>query len=82
MTFKYFTWVREREMKILLDIILHRKYNRIGHILRINCLLHDAIEGHMMEVKRVGRGRTELLDDYRNIRRHWELKEEAEDRKR
>jgi len=35
----------------------------------------------MMEVKGVGR-RTQLLDDLRNRRRYWELKEEAEDRKR
>jgi hypothetical protein len=36
----------------------------------------------MMEVKGVGRRRKQLLDDLRNRRRYWELKEEAEDRKR
>jgi hypothetical protein len=36
----------------------------------------------MMEVKRVGRRRIQLLDDLRNKRRYFELKEEAEDRKR
>ena len=35
--------------------------------------------GQMTEVKEVGRRRTQLLDDLRNIRRYWELKEEAED---
>ena len=30
--------------------------------------LHDAIEGQMMEVKGVGRRRTQLLDDLRNRR--------------
>ena len=54
--------------------------NWIGHILRKNCLLHDAIEGQMMKVKGVGR-RTQLLGDLRNRRRYWELKEGAEDRK-
>ena len=49
---------------------------------KLNCLLHDAIEGQMTEVKGVGRRRTQLLDDLRNRRRYWELKEEAEDRKR
>ena len=44
-----------------------------GYILRINCLLHDAIEG---------RRRAQLLDDLRNNRRYWELKEEAEDKKK
>ena len=29
----------------------------------------------------VGRRRIQLLDDLRNRRRYWELKEEAEDRK-
>jgi len=36
----------------------------------------------MTEVKGVGRRRTQLLDDLRNRRRYWELKEEAEDQKR
>jgi hypothetical protein len=36
----------------------------------------------MMEVKGVGRTRTQLLDDLTNRRRYWELKEEAEDRSR
>ena len=34
----------------------------------------------MTEVK--GVGRTQLLDDLRNNRRYWELKEEVEDRNR
>jgi hypothetical protein len=36
----------------------------------------------MTELKGVGRRRTQLLDVLRNRRRYWELKEEAEDRKR
>ena len=36
----------------------------------------------MTEVKGVGRRRTQLLDDLRNRRRYWELKEEAEYLKR
>ena len=54
------------EKRTLLNNILPRKDNWIGH---------------MTEVKGVGR-RTQLLDDLRNRRRYWELKEEAEDRKR
>ena len=46
--------------------------------MRRNCLLHDAIR-HMTEVKGVGRIRTQLVDDLRNRRRYWELKEEDED---
>ena len=71
------------EKRALLNNIQRRKSNWIGHILRRNCLLHDAIEGHITEVKGLGRRRrTQLLDDLRNRRRYWELKEEAEDRKR
>ena len=70
------------EKRILLNNILRRKANWIGHILRRNCLFHDAIEGQKTEVKGVGRRRTQPLDDLRNRRKIWELKEEAEDRKR
>ena len=48
---------------MLLNNSLHGKVNW-G-----NCLLHDAIEEQMTEVKGVGR-RTQLLDDLRN-RRRW-----------
>ena len=74
--------IREITRRILLNNIQRRKVNWIGHILRRNCLLHDAIEGQMTEVKGVGRIRTLLFDDLRNRRRYWELKEEAEDWKR
>ena len=57
------------EKRILLNI-LRRKANWIGLILRINCLIHDAIEGKMTVVKGVGRGRTQLLDELNNIRRY------------
>ena len=73
---------RKGEKRTLLNNILRRKANCIGHILTRNCLLHDGIEGQMTEVKGAGRGRTQLLDDLRNRRRYWELNVEAEDRKR
>ena len=43
------------EKRTLLNNILRRKGNWIGHILKRNCLLHDAIEGHMTEIKGVRR---------------------------
>ena len=52
--------------RTLLNNILPRKANWIDHILRINCLLHDSIEGQMTEVKGVGRRRTQVLEDLRN----------------
>ena len=68
------------EKRTILNNILPRKVNWIGHILRRNCLFNDAIEGQMTEG--VGRRRTQLLDDLRNRIRYWELKEEAEDQNR
>jgi len=50
------------EKRALLNNILRTKANWISHILRRNCLLHDAIEGQMAEVKGVRR-RTQLLDE-------------------
>jgi len=51
----------------------------MGHILRKNCL-HDVIEGQVMEVKEVGRRITQLLQDLRNRRRYYKLKEDVGER--
>ena len=59
------------EKRMLLSNILRRKANWICHILR-NCLPHDATQGQMMEMKGVGRRRTQLQDYLR--RRYWELR--------
>jgi hypothetical protein len=42
---------RTGEKRAILNNILRRKANWICLILRINCLLHDAIQGQMTEVK-------------------------------
>ena len=68
---------RTGEKRTLL-IILRKKANWIGHILRRNCLLLNVVEGQMMKVKGVEK-RTHLLDDMINRKRFWELKEVAED---
>ena len=70
-------------MMYITNNILRRIANWIDHILRRNFLLHDAIDGQMREVNGVGR-RTQLLlvDDLRNRRRYWKVKEEAEDQRR
>jgi hypothetical protein len=52
----------------------------IGHILRGNCLLKHVIEGTiegMMGRRRIRR--KQLLDDVKERRRYWKLKEEALD---
>ena len=69
---------RTGKKRTLLNNILHCKGNGIGHNLRRNCL-HVTNEGQMAEVKRKGRIRTQLLDDFRNIVGYWEPKEEAKD---
>ena len=51
------------EKRTLLNNIICRKVYWIGHILRRNCLLHDAIQGQMTDLKGAGRRRTQLLDD-------------------
>jgi hypothetical protein len=56
----------------------------IGHILHRECLLKHVIQGKIareIEVTgRRGRGRKQLLDDLKETRRHWKLKEAALDR--
>ena len=52
---------RIAEKRTFINNILSRKANWIGHILRRNCLLHDAIEGQMTEMKGVGRRRTQTV---------------------
>jgi len=58
--------LRVNEQRNILNEIRKRKANWIGHILRINCLLKQVIEGKIkgeMEVAtRRGRRRTKLLD--------------------
>ena len=69
---------RVSEERMILNNIVRRKANWIGHILRRNGILHDVIEGKI-EGKR-GPGRTQFMDDLKNGRRYGKLKEEAQDR--
>jgi hypothetical protein len=60
-----------------------RKANSIGHVLRRNCLLKHVtegnIEGKIELTGRRGRRRKQLLDDRKEKRKYWKLKEEALD---
>ena len=71
------------EKRTVINNILSRKVNWIGHNVRRKCLLHDAIEGQMTVMKRIGRRRRRRIQflDLRNRKIYWELKEEAEDKK-
>jgi hypothetical protein len=69
-----------RENKTLLNNILHKNANWIGHIIGRHSLHHYVTGGQMPEVRGVAR-RIQLLDDLRNRRIYWELKEDADDPK-
>jgi hypothetical protein len=60
------------EKRTVVNDILLRKVNYIGHIVRNNCLLHDVIAGQMTEMNSVGRRRRrrrrQFLHDMRNRR--------------
>jgi hypothetical protein len=68
----------------IINAIKRMKANRIGHVLRRNCLLKHVIEGKLdgriEMIGRRGRRRKQLLDDLKEKIRCWKLKEEALDR--
>jgi hypothetical protein len=72
---------RVKEERNILHTIKRRKANWIGHILRSNCLLKHVtevkLEGRTEMTGRRGRRRKQLLDDIKEKRRYWKLKEEA-----
>jgi hypothetical protein len=76
--------LRVKEQRNILHEIHKRKANWIGHILRKNCLLQRVIEGKIQEgievTGRRGRRRRKLLDDLKERRAYYHLKEEALDR--
>jgi hypothetical protein len=71
---------RVKEEANILHTIRRRKVAWIGYILRRNCLLKYIIEGKIGGTRRRGRRRKQLLDDLKEARRYWKLKEEAQDR--
>jgi len=75
---------RVKEQRNILHKISKRKTKWIGHILRRNCLLQRFIEGKIKGGIEVtggrGRRRRKLLDDLKERRGYYHLKEEALDR--
>jgi hypothetical protein len=75
---------RAKEERNILRIIKRRKTNCIGNILCRNCLLKHMIEGKLEGrtemMGRQGRRRKQLLDELKEKRGYWKLKEEALDR--
>jgi hypothetical protein len=70
---------RVKEERNILHTI-RRKASWTGHILRRNCLLKHINEGKITGTRRRERRRKQLLDDLKEARRYWKLKEEAQDR--
>jgi hypothetical protein len=72
--------LRVKEQKNILHEICKRKANWIGHILRRNCLLQQVIEGKIKVTGRRGRRCRKLLDDLKERRGYYHMKEEVLDR--
>jgi hypothetical protein len=72
-----------KEERNIVHTIKRGKANWIGHILRRNCLLkhviEEMLEGRIEMTGRRGRRCKQLLDDLKEKRRYWKLKEEALD---
>jgi hypothetical protein len=70
---------RVKEKKNILQTIKGRKAIWIGHILRRNCLLKHVIEaaikGRIQVMGRRGSRLKQLLDDLKESRGYWKLKE-------
>jgi hypothetical protein len=72
---------RGKEKRNILHTINRRNANSIGHILRRNCFLKYIIEGKIEEKIEVtgiqGRRRKQLLDNLKETRGYWKLKEQV-----
>jgi hypothetical protein len=70
---------RVQEERYILHSIKIRKANWVSHILRRNCLLKHVtegkLEGRIEMMGRRGTRRKQLLDDLKEKRRYWKLKE-------
>ncbi|KAJ4438698.1 hypothetical protein ANN_14645 [Periplaneta americana] len=72
---------RVGEERMMLKLIRKRKRNWLGHWLRINCLVKDALEG-MVNGRRVrGRRRYQIIDEIKISGSYAETKRKTENRK-
>jgi len=68
---------RVKEERNVVHEIKWRQDNWIGHILRRNFILNHVIGVKIEGMRRRGRKRRQLLNDLKETRRSWKLKEEA-----
>jgi hypothetical protein len=69
---------RVKEERNILHAINRRRTNWICDILRRNCLTAVLKERQKEVMGRRGRRRKQLLDDHKEKRRYWKLKEQAQ----
>jgi hypothetical protein len=62
---------RVKEERNILNTIKTMKDNRIGNILRRNCLLKQLIKGKIKVMKRCEGRNKQLLDDLHEARGYW-----------
>ena len=74
---KWRTVTESQEERNIVHTIKRRKDSWIGHFLRRNCLLKHVIEGKIEVTSRRRRRRKQLLDERKEKRGYWEMKEEA-----
>jgi hypothetical protein len=67
------------EERCIVQAILKRKKNWIGHVKRGDSLLKLVIDGRMLGKKPRGRPRMGMIDDFKEAR-YTEMKRRAEDR--
>ena len=73
---------RVEERRTLLEEVLKRQKQWIGHVLRGDGMLRSAIEGKMEGNRTRGRKRVGMLDGLMGEEGYAELKERAQDRQR
>jgi hypothetical protein len=77
--------IDSRGKELSLHTIGRRKGNWIGHTLHRNCLLKLIVKGNIEETlnatERRGRRRNQIMDNLKERRGYWKLKEEELDSK-
>ncbi|KAJ4443459.1 hypothetical protein ANN_05128 [Periplaneta americana] len=73
--------LRVDEERMMLKLIRKRKRNWLGHWLRRNCFLNDALEGMVNGRRLRGRRRYQIIDDIKIYGSYEETKRKAENRK-
>jgi hypothetical protein len=69
-----------KDEKNILYTIKRKKVKCIGHILCTNCLQKHSTEESIEGIGRRGRRHKQLLDDLKETKEYWKLKEEPLDR--